>query len=176
MLTIYTIGHSTLSMEDFLRMLNSFGVRLLVDIRTVPGSRFNPQYGQAALKQSLKDAGLAYVHLTSLGGLRQGTAHSVNMGWKNKSFRGYADYMQTPAFAAGIEELMRLAGEQPTAIMCAEAVPWRCHRSLVGDALSVRGVNVMHIMGAGKATPHQLTSFACVEGHTLAYPGEARHG
>ncbi len=173
MQTIYTIGHSTHPIGEFLEMLDSFGIRRVADIRTVPGSRHNPQYGQKALDEALTKHGIGYIHLKALGGLRKGTTDSVNLGWRNLSFRHYADYMQTDAFAAGIDEIIRLADEMPTAIMCAEAVPWRCHRSLVSDALAVRGVKVLHIMGRGKAHEHTMTPFACVDGTHITYPAAA---
>jgi uncharacterized protein (DUF488 family) len=146
-------------------------VRTLADIRTVPRSRRNPQFEQAALRDTLTAAGLHYVHLPELGGLRHPRRDSPNTGWRNASFRGYADYMQSPAFAAGLDRLLALAAEQgPVAIMCAEAVPWRCHRSLVADALLARGVEVAHILGPGPPTPHRLTRMARVEGALLTYP------
>ena len=170
MLTLYTIGHSTHPIDAFLAMLDSFGIQRLVDIRTVPGSRRNPQYGRQALAETLDEHGIEYLHMKSLGGLRKPTVDSINLGWRTLSFRNYADYMQTPDFEKGLHELMHLAGEKPTAIMCAEAVPWRCHRSLVSDALTVRGVQVLHIMGVGKANPHALTVFAHAEGTNITYP------
>lgn len=170
MKTIYTIGHSTHPIDDFLGMLRAFGVDTLVDIRTVPKSRHNPQFLQDALKQSLEHARLSYVYLKELGGLRGKHGESVNLGWRNASFRNYADYMQTPEFVVGLDELMSIAESSPTAIMCAEAVPWRCHRSLVGDALLIRGWQVEDIMSATKATPHKLTHFAKVDGLTITYP------
>jgi len=170
MLTIYTIGHSTHPIEEFIELLETYGLTQLVDIRTVPGSRHNPQYGQAALETSLTDHGIKYVYMKQLGGLRKKTDSSVNLGWHNLSFRNYADYMQADEFAAGIDELIALAKKAPTAIMCAEAVPWRCHRSLVGDALLVRGVEVRDIMSAKSAPEHTLTSFASVHGTDITYP------
>lgn len=169
---IWTIGHSTRPIGEFIEVLNENGVTSVVDIRTVPGSRHNPQYGRDALAASLPAAGIAYQHHAALGGLRKATKPSHSTAWRNASFRNYADYMLTPEFEAGLAELMTLAKKDPTVIMCAEAVPWRCHRSLVGDALLARGVEVLDIMGPGKVTPHTLTSFAQVEGTHVTYPGE----
>jgi uncharacterized protein (DUF488 family) len=168
--TIHTIGHSTRAIEAFIDLLRAYGAGQLVDIRTVPRSRHNPQYAQDALRASLADAGIAYVYLKALGGLRPKQADSVNTGWRNQSFRNYADYMQTDAFAGAIDELIGLAQATPTAIMCAEAVPWRCHRSLVGDALLIRGFEVIDIMSLTSAKPHALTPFARVHGMQLTYP------
>ncbi|HEX5418988.1 MAG TPA: DUF488 domain-containing protein [Gammaproteobacteria bacterium] len=167
---IYTIGHSTHPIEEFLAMLRHFGIEVLADIRTVPQSRHNPQFGQESLRQSLQGAGLEYVHMKNLGGLRSTTKDSLNTGWRNKSFRGFADYMQTAEFGQGLDELIETAARKTTVIMCAEAVPWRCHRSLVGDALLVRGVEVIDIMGEEKSRPHTLTPFAKVEGTAITYP------
>lgn len=169
---IYTIGHSTHPIETFIAMLDSFAVRTLVDVRTIPRSRHNPQFEQEALERELKAAGIEYRHMKELGGLRKTHAGSVNTGWRNASFRGYADYMQTGEFAAAVEELTRIASRSPTAIMCAEAVPWRCHRSLVADALTIRGIAVIDILGESKSRPHVLTSFARVSGTAITYPPE----
>lgn len=174
MTTVHTLGHSTRTIDELIALLRRDGITRLVDIRTVPRSRHNPQFEQEALSQSLSDAGIEYVYLKSLGGLRSSHKDSINTGWRNQSFRNYADHMQTDEFAAGIDELVRLADEQPTAIMCAEAVPWRCHRSLVGDALLARGVRVLDVIGDAEPTPHQLTSFAVVDGQQVTYPGEDR--
>ena len=171
-LTIHTIGHSTRPFDDFVRILNTYGIEALVDIRTVPKSRHNPQFHIDSLRASLPDNGIAYQHLAALGGLRHASKDSPNKGWRNTSFRGYADYMATPEFAAGLAELLAMAADQTTAIMCAEAVPWRCHRSLVGDALLLRGVDVIDIYDEKKAQPERLTSFAVVDGQTLTYPAE----
>lgn len=172
-LTLLTIGHSTHALDEFLRMLHAHGVALLADIRTVPRSRRNPQFNREALPASLDAAGIVYAHLPELGGLRKPRPDSINMAWKNESFRGYADYMQTPEFAFGLEHLMELARERRTVIMCAEAVPWRCHRSLVADALTARGWLVEHIMSENQRSPHQLTRFARVEGQRVTYPAAA---
>lgn len=167
---IYTIGHSTRPAEEFIRILQSFGIELLADIRTIPRSRHNPQYDQAELQKLLSAAHIEYVHLAALGGLRHAKKDSVNMAWKNQSFRGYADYMQTAEFGGAVQNLISLATKQRTAIMCSEAVPWRCHRSLVGDALLVRGVEVEDIMGEGSSRPHKLTTWAKVQGEQITYP------
>ncbi|HEU4617220.1 MAG TPA: DUF488 domain-containing protein [Gammaproteobacteria bacterium] len=168
--TVYTLGHSTRPIEEFIALLRRHGIELLVDIRTVPGSRRNPQFGQQSLEQSLAAAGIGYRHMKSLGGLRRTSTQSVNLGWRNASFRGFADYMQTPEFAAAVDELVELARGARVAIMCAEAVPWRCHRSLVGDALLVRGVEVVDVIGEASSRAHTLTPFAKVEGTAITYP------
>lgn len=151
-------------------MLQAHGVRRVVDVRTVPRSRHNPQFESGALRASLEAAGLTYRWARELGGLRHAHKESVNGAWRNSSFRGYADYMQTAEFAAAVTELVSAGAGNDLAIMCAEAVPWRCHRSLIGDALLVRGVKVEDIMSASKATPHELTRFAVVDGLTITYP------
>ena len=171
-LTVWTIGHSTHPLEEFVALLGEHRITQLADIRTVPGSRHNPQFGQSALQHSLPDHGIAYRHLKGLGGLRHASKDSVNTGWRNASFRGYADHMQTPDFARAVDELLDWARQAPTAVMCSEAVPWRCHRSMVADALLVRGVHVVDIMGPGKTSEQKLTSFARVDGTTITYPAE----
>ena len=168
---IFTIGHSTRPKEEFIGLLQAHGVEQLIDIRTVPRSRRNPQFNREALPEPLAAAGIDYLHMPSLGGLRHARPDSPNTAWQNASFRGYADYMQTPEFAAGIEELIQLGSDKQTAIMCAEAVPWRCHRSLVGDALMARGIPVEDIMSATRRQAHKLTPFARVEGTRVWYPG-----
>lgn len=169
-----TIGHSTLPIEIFLRILEENSVHTLVDIRTIPKSRYNPQFAQDALAASLESAGIAYRWAKDLGGLRPARPDSTNTAWRNKSFRGYADYMQTPQFSAALDALLNTAPEAKTAIMCAEAVPWRCHRSLVADALLVRAIAVDDILydkhGSSHRKPHTLTPFAKVEGLRLWYP------
>lgn len=167
---IWTIGHSTRPIESFLALLQAHGIRQLVDVRTIPRSRHNPQFNTEALRQSLKQAGLGYIHARELGGLRKPVKDSPNLGWKNASFRGYADYMQTPAFSSALEDLITSSEKIPTAIMCAEAVPWRCHRSMIADALLTRGWTVRHIMTPDRADEHQLTPFARIEGPRLFYP------
>jgi uncharacterized protein (DUF488 family) len=171
-MTIFAVGHSTRGAEEFVALLRHHGVRRLADVRTLPGSKKVPQFNKEALEPVLVEVGIAYVHLKSLGGLRKPRADSENAGWRNKSFRGYADYMQAPEFERGLEELIELALERPTAIMCAEAVPWRCHRSLIADALVVRGHEVVHVFSKTKAEPHRLTAFARVDGARVSYPPE----
>ncbi len=168
---IFTIGHSTLPIGKFLDMLEAHGIQQLIDVRTIPKSRRNPQFGQDQLPASLEQHGIRYLHLPGLGGLRHARKDSINTGWKNASFRGYADYMQTPAFRENLAQLIELAAAGPTAIMCAEAVPWRCHRSLIADALAARGVTVEHILSATSHKPHTYTPFARVEGESVTYPG-----
>ncbi|MEO6994054.1 MAG: DUF488 domain-containing protein [Lacunisphaera sp.] len=169
-MTVLTIGHSTRPIDEFIAMLLAHGVTRVVDVRTVPRSRHNPQFNRDVLPASLKTAGIGYVHAPALGGLRHTTKESVNLGWRNASFRGYADYMQTPAFAEAIETLIEWAKTDRLALMCAEAVPWRCHRSLIEDALLVRKVRGEDIMSATRRQPHVLTSFAKVKGTQITYP------
>ena len=167
---IYTIGHSTRSFEAFLALLQAHGIEVVADVRTVPKSRRHPQFGGDTLADALAQAGLMYAHLPKLGGLRRPRPDSPNGAWRNESFRGYADYMASDAFAQGLAELLELAATRRVAMMCAEAVPWRCHRSLIADALLVRGIIVEHIVGAGRAQPHRITPFAHVDGVYLTYP------
>jgi Domain of unknown function DUF488 len=167
---VLTIGHSTRSLDDLIAALRKNGVKRLIDIRTIPRSRHNPQFNREELAASLPSAGIAYEHRPGLGGLRHPRKDSPNGGWRNAGFRGFADYMQTPAFAAEAGALIGEAQRERVAIMCAEAVPWRCHRSLVADALSVRGVEIEHIMSADHRIPHKLTRFARVDGMQLTYP------
>jgi uncharacterized protein (DUF488 family) len=169
---IYTIGHSTHPIETFIEMLGDYRVECLIDVRTIPKSRHNPQFGQAALASKLAEAGIDYCHMNDLGGLRKTTKGSVNGGWRNASFRGYADYMQTDSFKRAVERLIAIAESSTVALMCAEAVPWRCHRSLIGDALVVRGRSVTDIFSSSKSQPHRLTSFAKVDGSDITYPPE----
>jgi uncharacterized protein (DUF488 family) len=172
MLTIYTIGHSTRSIDEFVELLKTYSVTQLVDIRSVPGSRHNPQYSQKAFKESLESRDISYTYMKRLGGWRRGPSDDKNAAWRNKSFRSYADYMQTDDFAEGINALIDSSKNASTAIMCAEAVPWRCHRSLVGDALVVRGIEVRDIMSEKNSPEHTLTSFAKVNGTNITYPAE----
>jgi uncharacterized protein (DUF488 family) len=167
---ILTIGHSTRPWPEFLDLLQEHRVMLLADVRTVPRSRHNPQYERAALERSLTEAGIAYRHMPGLGGLRKARKDSINQGWRNASFRGYADYMQTTEFEAALTELIALGQRGCVCIMCAEAVPWRCHRSLIGDALLVRGVEVRDIIAPDKTPLHELTPFAEVQGFSITYP------
>jgi len=168
---VCTIGHSTLPIDQFIALLRANGVDCLLDIRTVPKSRHNPQYHQDNLPGALEAAGIGYRHLPGLGGLRRPHPDSPNGGWRNTSFRGYADYMQTPEFARNVEDVIALARARRCCLMCAESVPWRCHRSLVADALLVRGVPVEHIIG-NKRKPHTLTPFARADGLAITYPPE----
>jgi uncharacterized protein (DUF488 family) len=169
---VLTIGHSTRTLEEFIGLLQAHGATRVVDVRTVPRSRHNPQFNKTSLPRALKKTGLGYVHLPGLGGLRHAKRDSLNAGWRNASFRGYADYMQTPEFAQSFEELIRLAKQERIAIMCAEAVPWRCHRSLIADALLVRGIRTEDIMSPTRRQAHTLTPFAKVRGTTITYPAE----
>lgn len=171
-LTIFTIGHSTHPIDEFIALLKNYGIEQLVDVRTVPKSRHVPQFNSEALADALGKQRIGYVHLKALGGLRHAKKDSINAGWRNASFRGYADYMATEEFAQGIDRLISLAKEKRTAIMCAEAVPWRCHRSLIGDALLVRGIFTEDIMSATSIRPHKLTEFAEVDGQQITYPAE----
>ena len=167
---ILTIGHSTRPIDAFLEMLQAHRVERLVDIRTIPRSRHNPQFNMDALPKPLKRAGIEYTHMRELGGLRHAHKDSINTGWENASFRGFADYMQTPEFEAALGQLIEMAGRKRVAIMCAEAVPWRCHRSLIADALTARGVPVDHIMSKTRASAHSLTPFAKASGSRVTYP------
>jgi uncharacterized protein (DUF488 family) len=168
---IFSIGHSTRPLHQLLALLRAHGIHTLVDIRSIPHSRRNPQYNQEALQQAIESEGLGYKHLPALGGHRRAREDSPNSGWINPAFRGYADYMQTAMFEQGLCDLLelnRVAG--PVAIMCSEAVPWRCHRSMVADALVVRGTSVLHILGEHRARTHQLNPLALIEGAGLSYP------
>jgi uncharacterized protein (DUF488 family) len=167
---ILTIGHSTRSREALIAVLAAHGVTRLIDIRTIPRSRHNPQFNRESLAELLPAAGIAYEHRPGLGGLRRPRPDSPNKGWRNSSFRGFADYMQTAEFAHEIEALLAQAGSERVAIMCAEAVPWRCHRSLVADALTVRAMPVEHITDERHRLPHALTPFARIDGARLVYP------
>jgi uncharacterized protein (DUF488 family) len=169
---VLTIGHSTRTLEEFIALLKAHAVTFVVDVRTIPRSRHNPQFNRDSLPDSLKEAGIGYIHLPGLGGLRHAKHNSANAGWRNASFRGYADYMQTPEFEKQIEELIQLAKNHRIALMCAEAVPWRCHRSLIGDALTVRGIRTEDIMSLKQCRLHTLTPFAHVRGSTVTYPAE----
>jgi uncharacterized protein (DUF488 family) len=169
---IFTLGHSTLPIESFLALLQAYGIDRLVDIRTIPRSRHNPQFNDAALASNLKAQKIDYVPLKTLGGLRRPRKDSPNTGWRNEGFRGFADYMQTEEFRGALAALIRMSGEKRIAIMCAEAVPWRCHRSLVADALTVRGVPVVEILSERSWRTHDLTPFARVEGVRITYPPE----
>ena len=169
---IYTIGHSTRTLDELVALLRTFGVSLLADIRTIPRSRHNPQFNADSLRVSLRRRRLRYAHLPRLGGLRRAREASPNAGWRNASFRGFADYMMTEEFEGGLAELRTLTASATVALMCAEAVPWRCHRSLVADALVARGAHVEDIIGSKRATPHRLTPFATVRDKRVTYPGD----
>ncbi|MBP7526619.1 MAG: DUF488 domain-containing protein [Syntrophorhabdaceae bacterium] len=168
--TIYTIGHSTHSIDQFIKILQAYKIELVADVRTIHRSRHNPQFNENQLKLDLEQHDIEYLHLEELGGLRHTTRTSVNTGWTNLSFRGFADYMQTPEFQKGIELLIETSKLKQTVIMCAEAVPWRCHRSLIGDALMVRSIEVEDIISEKIAKPHKITLWAKVNGVTITYP------
>lgn len=169
--SIWTIGHSTLAIEDFVSRLRSFDIEALVDVRSFPGSRRYPQFNQENLQTALAAAEIKYQHFRELGGRRRARADSLNMAWRNESFRGYADYMETEDFATGISRLLQLAVTSRTVIMCAEAVWWRCHRSLISDYLKAKGVFVFHILGVGKSEEHPYTSAARIINGELSYRG-----
>jgi uncharacterized protein (DUF488 family) len=171
---ILTVGHSTHDIDEFIAILRAHGIERLVDIRSIPGSRHNPQFNRDALSRSLRNHKISYRHLARLGGRRHALKTSINMGWRNASFRGYADYMQTSEFQHGLERLIELAKEKSTAIMCAEAVPWRCHRSLVADALIARGFKVIDIMSITSAKKRNLNSMAVVQKKKVIYPAESQ--
>ncbi len=173
--SVYTIGHSTRPLDAFIQLLRAHGVTQVADVRTVPRSRHNPQFDQETLPAALRAAGIDYVHLPGLGGLRHPRAHSPNQAWRNASFRGFADYMQTPEFDAALLQLLELAAQAQDVLMCAEAVPWRCHRSLIADALVVRGIGVEHIIGMTHRYPHALTPWAHVDGRRITYPAGQGH-
>jgi uncharacterized protein (DUF488 family) len=168
--TVFTIGHSTRPLAEFIEMLRAHGVQRVVDVRSIPRSRHNPQFNRDTLARHLRAARIGYVHLKKLSGLRRAKADSANVGWHNASFRGFADYMQTEDFLAGLGRLEKLAVGKPTAIMCAEAVPWRCHRSLIADALVVRDFPVEDIMSVARTSVHEITPFARVRGLRITYP------
>jgi uncharacterized protein (DUF488 family) len=167
---VFTVGHSTRSIEDFLALLTAHEIKLVVDVRTVPRSGHNPQFNRDALPGSLSAAGIAYLHMPELGGLRHPRKDSTNTAWRNLSFRGYADYMETPEFEKGLARLIEESQTRRTAIMCAEAVPWRCHRSLIADALVARGIDVLEISTQTRTQIHKITPFAKLEGTRVHYP------
>lgn len=175
---VLTIGHSTRPIDEFIGMLREHGVERLVDVRTAPGSKRYPQFNRDALEKSLHAAGIDYRHIKALGGFRKARPDSPNAGWKHPSFRGYADYMLTAPFREGLRELITDAAQKRTAIMCSEAVPWRCHRSLIADTLVARGIGVEHIMSSTKRDPHHLREFGRIEGDHVIYPPteESAHG
>lgn len=170
-ISVWTIGHSTLSIEEFIERLKSFEIQLLADVRSYPGSRRYPHFNKEELSSSLADAGIRYEHFPDLGGRRRARPDSLNIVWRNESFRGYADYMETKEFRAGIGRLLNIASTQRIAIMCSEAVWWRCHRSMISDYLKVKGTEVNHIMATGKAEPHPFTSPAAIVDGELSYRG-----
>jgi uncharacterized protein (DUF488 family) len=170
-LALYTVGHSTRSLDELVELLREHGITLLADVRTAPGSRRMPHFTKAALAVDLPARGVRYAHLPELGGLRRPRPDSPNAGWRNANFRGYADHMADPDFVAGLERLVEWGGDRHVAFMCAEAVPWRCHRSLIADALLARGIGVTHVIGPGRTQSATLTPFARVEGGRITYPG-----
>ena len=172
---MFTIGHSTRPIEEFVRLLKAHGVQRVIDVRTIPRSRHNPQFNRDQLSPALHRARIHYRHMAGLGGLRHARPDSINTGWRNASFRGYADYMQTPEFDDSLRRCVDLAKRERVVLMCAEAVPWRCHRSLIADALLVRGIAVSEITSGVRARPHVLTPWARVTGTRLTYPGEVRN-
>ncbi|MGA2681244.1 MAG: DUF488 domain-containing protein [Candidatus Bathyarchaeia archaeon] len=169
-LTIFTIGHSIRTLEEFVELLKTYGVTLVVDVRTIPRSRHNPQFNKETLPNTLKKHDIKYIHMPEIGGLRRPKHDSVNLAWENMGFRGYADYMQTKEFTDNLLKIVALARENCLALMCAEALPWRCHRSLISDALIVRRVNVKHIISASSCINHELCEMAQVEGTKITYP------
>jgi uncharacterized protein (DUF488 family) len=169
---VLTIGHSNRPLPEFLHLLQENRITIVIDVRKMPGSRSNPQFNQDTLARALEETGIDYVHMPKLGGLRRRRLDSPNTGWKNASFQGYADYMLTPEFEDGLQELLKQARDQRAALICAEALPWRCHRSLIADALMVRSISVEHILSASRTQPHVLRSWAHVEGTRITYPPE----
>jgi len=169
---VVTIGHSTRTLETFIHLLQTYEVKQVVDVRTVPRSRHNPQFNHETLPDDLKAAGIGYLHMPGLGGLRRPRPDSTNTGWHNASFRGFADYMETPEFENHLGKLIKVAQQKRIALMCAEALPWRCHRSLIADALEVREIRVAHILSSTHLQPHRITPFARVDGIRLVYPPE----
>jgi uncharacterized protein (DUF488 family) len=171
---VHTVGHSTLALEDFLGLLSAHGIRAVADVRRFPGSRRHPHFGRDALAAALAGAGLGYVWLPALGGRRRGAPGSPHTAWRSAAFRAYADHMDGAEFRAGLDELLALAAGRPTAVMCAEAVPWRCHRQLIADVLVARGVEVRHVVGRGEAEVHRLPPFARVVGERVIYDSPSR--
>ena len=167
---IFTIGHSTHPIDQFIKILQAYQIELLIDVRTIPKSRHNPQFNENELKFKLEQSGIDYIRLEALGGLRHTSKDSINTAWRNSSFRGFADYMQTQEFETGISQLIQLAAEKQSVIMCAEAVPWRCHRSLIGDALVIRDLQVEDILSEKSSKLHKITPWAKVDGLRITYP------
>lgn len=176
MLEVFTVGHSTRTWRVFLELLRAHGIKRVIDVRSIPRSRHNPQFNRETLAPKLRAAKIGYVHLRKLGGLRHARRNSPNIGWRNASFRGFADYMQTAEFEAGLQRLTKLAKQKRSALMCAEALPWRCHRSLIADALVVRGIRVAEIISGNRLRVHLLTSFASVRGKCITYPLSSQQG
>jgi uncharacterized protein (DUF488 family) len=168
--TVWTVGHSTRTLAEFIHLLRTYGIARLADVRTVPRSARNPQFNRETLPAALAAEGIEYTHLPALGGFRRPLPDSLNGGWRNPSFRGFADYMQTGAFRDGMQKLIALSEQEKTALMCAEAVPWRCHRSLIADALTARGIPVEDILDADHSQPHRVTPFARMDGSHVTYP------
>ncbi|HET7404836.1 MAG TPA: DUF488 domain-containing protein [Candidatus Bathyarchaeia archaeon] len=168
--SVLTVGHSTRTLEEFIHLLQAQGVNMIVDVRTIPRSKRNPQFNLENLPASLGKSGIDYLHLKELGGLRHPRADSKNTAWRNLSFRGFADYMQTSEFESGLERLISIARNRSVAIMCAEALPWRCHRSLIADALTARGIGVEHIMTEKTRRKHVMTEWARVKARQITYP------
>jgi uncharacterized protein (DUF488 family) len=168
---IYTVGHSTRTADEFLALLRAHGVQLVADVRTVPRSRRHPQFTRETLARFLDTQAIGYEHYPALGGLRKPRRDSVNTGWRHPAFRGYADHMESDQFQRALDDLVRIASVQSTAIMCAEAVWWQCHRRLLADALLVRGVPVRHILSEAEAKPHELSEFARASDGRVTYPG-----
>jgi len=169
-LVVFTIGHSSRAIEDFIRLLKAHGVERVIDVRTIPRSRHNPQFNRDQLSPALRRARMHYTHMPGLGGLRRARRDSPNTGWRNASFRGYADYMQTATFRESLNRCIQLAKRERVVLMCAEAVPWRCHRSLIADALLVKGIEASEITSGVRARPHSLTAWARVTGTRVTYP------
>ena len=168
---VYTVGHSTRTLAEFLDLLAHHGIGGIADVRRFPASRRHPHFAREALAGALAAHGIRYDWLPELGGRRPGRPHSPHLAWRNTAFRGYADHMESPEFHAGLDRLLGLAATCPTAVLCAEAVPWRCHRQLIADALVARGLAVRHVTGPGEASPHRLTPFARLDGERIVYDG-----
>jgi uncharacterized protein (DUF488 family) len=169
-LTIYTVGHSTRTLPEFINLMVAYKITLVIDVRAYPNSKHNPQFNKETFMNSLKENNIKYIHMPALGGLRRPHADSINIALENKSFRGYADYMQTKEYNENLLNLLVLAKENCTAIMCAEAVPWRCHRSLISDSLVARHIKVYHILNQQNFTTHELNPIAKIEGTKVTYP------
>lgn len=167
---LLTVGHSDHSLEDFIELMKAYNIEEVVDIRTIPRSRHNPQFNFETLPKRLRARGIGYKHMKGLGGLRHALKDSINMAWENASFRGFADYMQTEGFKENLEKLIEVIGKKRTAIMCAEVLPWRCHRSLVADALAARKIKVAHIFTRTNCKPHKITAWAKIDGRNITYP------